>query len=114
MPIRLVALVRATDIHPRTRHSVGLPAELSTDNQPGESLPWPRVLVIQEKPDGIFLDRYTEDGRSGGDTWHFTLEDAKDQAEDEYTGLVTAWKDVPPEIAEENVVMFALSELNET
>ena len=42
-----------------------MPEELAADNGPGELLPWPRVLVIQEKPDGVFLDRYTEDGRPG-------------------------------------------------
>lgn len=109
MRIRLVALVQATDIHPTGRHSYGMPAELQPEHPPPISpLPWPTVLVIRQEPDGVFLDRYTEDGRLGGDTWHLTIQDAKGQAEDEYMGLVTPWKEVPPRVTDENLIQFAL------
>lgn len=111
MSLRLVALVRPTDLHPESRHVVGLPRELAIDGEGREVMPWPRVLLIEERPDGVFLDRYDEHSRPGGDTWHMNLQDAQDQAEEEYDGMLTEWREVPPEIDDEQLVSFALSSL---
>jgi len=108
---RLVALVRSTDIHPESRHGVGLPRELASDGEQREIMPWPRVLLIEERPDGVFLDRYDEHGRSAGDTWHMNLQDAQDQAEDEYGGMLTEWREVPPTVDDDQLLSFAIAEL---
>ncbi|MDP9371677.1 MAG: hypothetical protein M3Q65_04315 [Chloroflexota bacterium] len=58
-------------------------------------LPRPQVLVIEEKPGGIFLFRYTVDGRFAGDTWHRDLAEAREQAAYEYEDALGAWRAVP-------------------
>jgi len=39
----------------------------------------------------FFLDRFAEDGRSVGDTWHQSIDEAREQAEDEYGDALSAW-----------------------
>src|SRR5437879_6059838 len=58
----------------------------------------PDILIIEEKPDGIFLIRYTFDNTEVGDTWHITIEDAKHQAEFEYGKSMDKWRKLPKEI----------------
>jgi hypothetical protein len=84
MGTRLVASVATTDIYPTTRHTIGFPRELGLRDP--ELMPWARVLVIEETDDGVLLDRYTQDGRRAGDTWHTNVEEAIAQAEGEYRG----------------------------
>ena len=110
MGARFVALVAVTDIHPRTRHSEGLPEELG-GSQPRQ-LPWPRVLVIRDGSDGVSLDRFTEAGKEAGDTWHFTIADAKEQAEDEYSGMLSDWASVPDSVSDGELLTFALASLS--
>ena len=106
MPTRLVALVQVTDLHPQSRHTSGFPAEVGGETS--ETMPWPRVLAIVEREDGVFLDRYGEGGEIGGDTWHQSIDDAKDQAANEYAGLVSEWIEVPPGTHDDELVSFAL------
>ena len=40
----------------------------------------PRVFLLERWPDGIFLDRYDEAGDEVGDTWHQSVDDAREQA----------------------------------
>jgi hypothetical protein len=108
---RLVALVRRTDLHPESRHVIGLPRELANRQEGLEVMPWPRVLLIVKRPDGVFLDRYDENGRPAGDTWHMSVQDAQDQAEEEYEGMLTEWREVPPTIDDDALLRFALSSL---
>jgi len=105
---RFAAMIRPTDIHPESRHSMGFPeVDIGAD---AEIMSWPRVLVIEERKDGVFLDRYTQEGQPAGDTWHASVDEAKDQAQDEYDGMLTDWKEVPPEIGSEELVHFALTQ----
>ena len=67
----------------------------SLSGAPTEALGWPRVLVIEYRPDGIFLLRYTEDGSFAGDTWHQALEDAQAQAVYEYGSSLSTWTAIP-------------------
>lgn len=108
MGIRLCALVQKTEDVPRVKHFQGLPPELTGGQDYREKLPWPQVLVIEEKPDGAFLFRFATDGSSGGDTWHTSIDDAKYQAEYEYQGLLSEWKQVPTNVTD--VIVFALSQ----
>jgi hypothetical protein len=67
------------------------------------------VLVIEQREDGVFLLRYSRTGEFGGDTWHTSMSEAKEQAATEYDGLIEEWVPVPPET--EDPVAFALSRL---
>lgn len=110
--MRYVALVQPTDIHPGTRHSIGLPAGLAEGDFSGEEMPWPRVLLLSPSGRGIALDRFTESGETAGDTWHENLEDARHQAIEEYNGSLGAWREVPSDIPDEQVVAFAMREVD--
>jgi hypothetical protein len=66
----------------------------------------PRVLVLESRPDGIFLDRFSESGDEAGDTWHHSIDDAKAQALSEYGGDLGPWTEVP--VPEDDPVAFAL------
>ena len=107
MPVRLAATLRQTDIHPASRHVLGFP---ESQGSPPESTPWPSVLVIEERDDGVFLDRLTDAGASAGDTWHASIDDAREQALDEYDGLLTEWKEIPSEVQSEDLVKFVISQ----
>lgn len=88
------------------RHFTGLPPELSGGRDTRERLPWPRVLLIESKNDGIFLNRATKDGAFCGDTWHLSIDDAKAQAESEYGEAMGAWIEVPEDV--QDPIAFAL------
>jgi hypothetical protein len=68
-------------------------------------MPWPAFLLVEHRPDGIFLFRYTAEGEYAGDTWHQSHEEAIGQARFEYGDLVGDWLPVPPEVRD--VVAFA-------
>jgi hypothetical protein len=90
----------------------GLPQELSAANDLPEEMPWPRVLVIRPSKRGWYLDRFTEGGESGGDTWHQELDEAREQADEEYGGSVSKWREVPPDMADDELVTYALSNVS--
>ncbi len=105
---RFIALVQQTKSPPRVKHYQGLPAGLGIEEEQQRTmLPWARVLLVEEKPDGIFLFRFSEDGSFAGDTWHMSIQDAKAQAEYEYSDALGEWKQVPHEIVDP--VAFALN-----
>lgn len=106
MSIRSAALVEKVDESLETRQFRGLPPELTGGIDNREALPWPRILVIETKPDGIFLFRFTEDGKCVGDTWHMNLEEAQSQAEAEYGTHLSKWNDVPDAV--EDPVSYSL------
>jgi hypothetical protein len=64
-------------------------------------------LVIDEKPDGVFLYRHDVQGDCVGGTWHTNIDDAKQQAAYEDEGLMLDWQDVPPHVGD--VVAFGLA-----
>jgi hypothetical protein len=64
-------------------------------------------LVIEEHSDGIFLYRFGAAGECVGDTWHRTVDDAKEQAVFEFEGRIKGWTDVPN--GTEDVVAFCQS-----
>jgi hypothetical protein len=66
----------------------------------------PRVLVLESRPDGFFLDRFDESGDEAGDTWHESIDDAKAQARAEYGENLGSWTQVPA--SEHDPVAFAL------
>jgi hypothetical protein len=60
----------------------------------GTPMPWPAVVIL-EVSSHTMLFRYALDGSFGGDTWHGSEAEARDQAEWEYEGLVGEWIQIP-------------------
>jgi hypothetical protein len=60
--------------------------------------PYPDILIIEGDNKRVFLKRYTSTRKFGGDTWHQNIEDAKQQARDEYGKRVGEWQEIPEEV----------------
>lgn len=103
---RFVAVVRRPYEGAPSRHYVGLPPIDPGDPDTRERMAVPRVLVLESRPDGVFLDRYDESGDEAGDTWHQSIDDAKEQAQVEYGEQLGPWTEVPEN--EGDPVAFAL------
>ncbi len=106
MSTRLVARVIGRIPEPRVKHFHGLPPELTDGKDQRQQLQWPDLLVIESKPDGIFLFRFTADRKIVGDTWHSTIDEAKNQASFEFKNLLSEWKLVPDDV--EDAIAFGL------
>jgi len=74
----LYAFVKEVDIHPPSRHSVGLPPALRDD---GQSLSHCAggIVTIHVNPSGCFLIGFAEDGRSLV-ILHQSIDEAREQA----------------------------------
>ena len=107
MKTRLVAAITATTEPPRVPHYMGLPRELNQAAAP-ELLPWARIVLLEERPDGVFLFRYTSDRTYAGDTWHSSVDRARAQAVYEYADHLGAWQTVPENV--EDALTFALAQ----
>lgn len=103
---RLTARVIVTPSVPKTRHFHGSPPEVAGGEDHRRELESPALLVIEQRHDGVFLFRYTADGRCVGDTWHEAVDAAKKQASFEFNDLLSEWKQVPIDI--EDVILFGL------
>jgi len=57
-------------------------------------------LVIEQDDPGFLLFRYTTDGSFAGDTWHETVDHAKEQANFEFGNAVSEWSSVPDDVAD--------------
>jgi hypothetical protein len=106
MPQRLIARLRDDFGQPTVKHYCGLPPELTEGKDRRELLGPAAVVVIAEKPSGVFLVRFTADGRFAGDTWHPTVQEAKEQAIFEFADRLSEWQFVPNDV--EDVVAFGL------
>lgn len=62
--------------------------------------------MVSTRPDGIFLERFDETGADAGDSWHQSIEEAKEQAREEYGESIRMWTPVPD--GEEDPVAFGL------
>ncbi len=71
------------------------------------------LLVASGDPDAM-LFRYTAHGELGGDSWHLTVADAKEQASEEYGDVLLPWEEVPDEVtdAHEYAIQYASERLN--
>jgi hypothetical protein len=70
---------------------------------------WPAYVVIGPQSGGIFLTRYTSEGEEVGDTWHASVEEAKEQAGEEYRDLIGTWHTVPDTIPDHEVAQHLAS-----
>lgn len=53
-----------------------------------------KVLLISQKPDGFFLERFNEHGEFLGDTRHDEMDEAMREAYSEY-GAISEWRLCP-------------------
>jgi hypothetical protein len=91
---RLVAAVGRIQDRQQAIHLLGMPGTSQV------AMPFPDVVLIQPRSDKptaqeCFLFRYTRDGQDCGDTWHQSVDDAKEQAVIEYGTALGAWVPVP-------------------
>ena len=76
----------------RTRHSIG---RWQDDGPVLDSEFAPAAQVeIEQGESGFYLLRYDSGGEFAGDTWHETIEEAKEQAKYEYEIPFDAWESV--------------------
>jgi hypothetical protein len=68
-------------------------------------MPQPDLLVNDERPDGIFLWRNTAGGDFAGDTWHPSVDEAREQAAYEF-GPDLTWSPIPE--TESDPIAFAV------
>ena len=100
VPEHLFSLLGPLDPNLPLRQFVGLPPELTKAEDLRRPLPAPDVLLIEARADGVFLERFTVNADFGGDTWHETVEDAKNQAVFEYGEAVGEWHRVPDAVGD--------------
>ena len=106
---RSLALVGPIAGQRRVTHTAGFPIDLS------QLLPAPDVLLLIADADpGAMVFRYTAHGEFGGDTWHASVDDAREQAIYEYSDALDGWVDVPDEVADAHAyaVQYAAERLN--
>jgi hypothetical protein len=77
------------------RHYSGLPPEVTGGVDDRTELPRATLVVLNSTTEGVFLYRYDANGEFVTDTWHASIEDAKEQARFEYEDALEVWKDVP-------------------
>jgi hypothetical protein len=72
------------------------------------------LLVAGGEPDAMVF-RYTAFGELGGDSWHRSVADAKEQAAEEYGAALLPWEPVPDEVADAHAyaIGFASERLND-
>jgi hypothetical protein len=60
-------------------------------------MPAARLVIIEQSSDGTYLFRFDAEGTWSGDTWHMSIDDAREQAAFEFEGSLGEWKPVPAE-----------------
>lgn len=106
---RLVALVGALTQERRVAQTDGFPID------PEAMLPVADVVLIVADADGsAMLFRYTAHGEFGGDTWHPSVADAREQAVFEYGTALATWIDVPRDIRDAHgfAIKYAYDQLD--
>lgn len=90
----------------RTLHYIGLPPELAgTDDR--QLLGWPVALVLDVDSEGnALVCRYGRNREFLGDTWHTSIDEAKEDIAVEYGPGLGPWEPIPPE--ERDAVSYAL------
>jgi len=101
---RLAAKVVGTVEGRKVRHYVGFPPQLTGGRDLRCELPPAWALLIHERPSGVFLIRYSREGKVVGDTWHRSVQEAKEQADFEFEGKLSNWTAVPADV--EDIMRF--------
>jgi hypothetical protein len=96
---------------PDARERYGWPSQLLMPGVESRYSERPIVLVIEEKPEFVYLHRYTPEGQCIGNTWHRTVDGARQQAGVEFNDYSLDWALVPSDV--DDVVSFELVGRNE-
>lgn len=109
--VRAIALIGAMDGVRHLTHTTNFPLD------PAKMLPPADVLLLVEgdaESPGAMLFRYTAHGEIGGDTWHPSAADAREQAGEEYPGALGEWMDVPDDVVDAHAfaVQYAAERLD--
>ena len=77
----------------QTKHSIGI---LGPDGPNATSeMPVAVKLEISADDNGVFLIRFDKNGTFCGDTWHQSIDDAKEQASFEFSVADSDWDTTP-------------------
>ena len=106
---RLFSTVEEAPPPQRAAHFIGAPPEAADDSDQRYLLPRARIVLIEHRPDGVFLYRYAVDGTFAGDTWHPTLDEAREQALFEYGDALGKWRPIPADALD--AANYAFSQL---
>jgi hypothetical protein len=107
--IRALALVGPVEGRRRVTQTAGFPID------PTKMLPAPDViLLIADTDPGAMLFRYTAHGEFAGDTWHPSVDDAREHAIYDYSDALGEWVDVPAGVDDAHgyAVRYAAERLN--
>ena len=108
--IRTFALVGPLDAdHRRVTHTAGVPIDAAS-MPPAPDV----ILLIGDADPGAMLFRYTVHGEFGGDTWHPSVEAAREHAIYDYSDALGDWIDVPDDIQDAHAyaIQYAAERLN--
>jgi hypothetical protein len=106
---RCLALVGPVDAQRRITETAGFPID------PSKIPPAPDVILLVADDDpGAMLFRYTAHGELGGDTWHQSVDDAREHAIYDYSDALGEWVDVPEEVEDAHAyaIQYAAERLN--
>jgi hypothetical protein len=106
-PTRIAAKLSPSQLGTKVRHYAGTPPELTDGQETRRELQPASVLLIEPSESGVLLIRYAAGGKFAGDTWHPTVDEAKEQAAFEFGTLDLAWKEVPTAV--NDIVAFVIS-----
>ncbi len=106
---RLLCILSAPVRSGKVKH-FWIPAGAGLDEK--QEMPPPRLLVIEtdaDKPEtGALLYRLNGNGECVGDTWHESIDAAKEHASDEYGKAVLVWQEIPADIGIDALAMAEL------
>ena len=106
---RSLALIGPLEGRRRLTQTAGFPID------PSKMPPEPDVILLVGNDDpGAMLFRYTAHGELAGDTWHPSVEDAREHAIYDYSDALGEWIDVPEDVddAHAYAVQYAAERLN--
>ena len=106
---RSLALIGPLEGRRRVTQTAGFPID------PSKMPPEPDVILLVANDDsGAMLFRYTAHGDLAGDTWHDSVEDAREHAIYDYSDALGEWIDVPEVVddAHAYAVQYAAERLN--
>lgn len=106
---RCLSLVGPLEGRRRVTHTAGYPID------PSKLPPAPDVILLIADPErGAMLFRYTAHGALAGDTWHASVDDAREHAIYDYSDALGDWVDVPEEVEDAHAyaVQYAAERLN--
>jgi len=103
---RMTAKTAVKTAAPKSKPKCGWPYPAVNNDGQSQVLERPIVLVIEEKPDRVFLARFTQEGQLVSDSWHMSIDGAKQHASWEFNDPLLDWEFVPADV--EDVVSFGL------